>query len=681
MFTGIKLTNKGAEMLAAAHHGGTMSFTRVQIGSGSLTDGTSEQAVTALVEPVCYLPIAEASRSGSETSIMFQVINRDITAEFAFREIGLFAVDDGGIEYLYAYSNAGDDAETIPLPSVTTIDYIMSLKLTISNEIDVTVEIDDTLVFATKEDVAKCVKQTDVIDIEHGGTGATTAAEARNALGLGNTSGPVPVANGGTGADTAEGARYALGITVENIGAAASVHGHELTSVNITGILPIGKGGTGATDAATARSRLGVTPSNIGAATTNHTHDLTSPYISGTLPVTKGGTGATTAAEARTALGINVANLGAATADHIHNFSDDALKGTVSIAKGGTGANDAATARANLGITPENIGAATSDHSHALTDSAITGTLSIGKGGTGAADAAKARENLGITPANIGAAESSHTHNYAGSSNAGGAAMVSESCVGIITEGTGAAYTATVAGITGLAVGVSFIMIPHVVSTSTTPTLNVNGLGAKQIRRYSSMGTSGTTAGYNVGWLNANKPVRVIYNGSFWVAEGITQPNVYDLSAPVPVSKGGTGGTTTDEARSALGIDIRSIGLNESDLTAHNAVESGASALEHIFTADGDGVYLIGVNVVFDNSSVGFRRVRIATGTLDAPTILAEVTQRPIENLSHAMQCVVAHYLEDGESVDFHVYQSSGSTLALKSRTWVVKLHPGMFGS
>lgn len=40
----------------------------------------------------------------------------------------------------------------------------------------------------------------DPVTIAHGGTGATSAAAARNALGLGNTTGALPVANGGTGA-------------------------------------------------------------------------------------------------------------------------------------------------------------------------------------------------------------------------------------------------------------------------------------------------------------------------------------------------------------------------------------------------------------------------------------------------------------------------------------------------
>lgn len=99
---------------------------------------------------------------------------------------------------------------------------------------------------------------------------------------------------------------------------------------------------------------------------------------------------------------------------------------------------------------------------------------------------------------------------------------------GVTTAGTGAAYTAAVDGIGALTVGTSFVMVPNVVSTSTAPTLNVNSLGAKTIRRRISGAPSATAAGPSASWLAASKPIRVTYNGTYWVTDDI-QPNAEDL--------------------------------------------------------------------------------------------------------------------------------------------------------
>lgn len=98
---------------------------------------------------------------------------------------------------------------------------------------------------------------TGVVAVEHGGTGATTVAGIRNVLGLGNTSGALPIASGGTGATTAAAARNALGLG------------------NTTGALPVANGGTGATTVAGARNALGL------------------GNTAGAVPMANGGTGAT----------------------------------------------------------------------------------------------------------------------------------------------------------------------------------------------------------------------------------------------------------------------------------------------------------------------------------------------------------------------------------------------------
>lgn len=75
----------------------------------------------------------------------------------------------------------------------------------------------------------------------------------------------VPVSNGGTGATSAANARTNLGITPENIGAADENHKHSAAditsgtmSISRLPTITVAKGGTGATTAAQARVNLGV---------------------------------------------------------------------------------------------------------------------------------------------------------------------------------------------------------------------------------------------------------------------------------------------------------------------------------------------------------------------------------------------------------------------------------------
>lgn len=123
----------------------------------------------------------------------------------------------------------------------------------------------------------------------------------------------------------------------------------------------------------------------------------------------------------------------------------------------------------------------------------------------------------------------------------------------VTTTGTGEAYEVTIEGITELETGLSFVIKPHATSGSTSPTLNVNGLGAKPIARPSSESHSMTFAGPTATWIYVNQPILVVYNGTSWVIQSMTVPVAAGLYGTLPIAKGGTGATTAEEARANLG--------------------------------------------------------------------------------------------------------------------------------
>lgn len=127
----------------------------------------------------------------------------------------------------------------------------------------------------------------------------------------------------------------------------------------------------------------------------------------------------------------------------------------------------------------------------------------------------------------------------------------------------GVAYTATVPGITALTNGISFIMIPGTASKSTTPNINVNGLGAKPIKRRLSNISTSLQSGYSAGWLAANLPFRLIYDATtkgsasdtgVWVVEGANKPSGADVSGAVPQAKADASGNIITDTYATIAM-------------------------------------------------------------------------------------------------------------------------------
>lgn len=130
----------------------------------------------------------------------------------------------------------------------------------------------------------------------------------------------------------------------------------------------------------------------------------------------------------------------------------------------------------------------------------------------------------------------------------------------------GAVWTATIDGVEELTNGKTFLFVPNRTSSSTTPTLNVNGLGAVTVKRKMSSGTATLCAPNTSTLFFANRPTLLLYdtatvNGTpYWIALEFTKPSATDLYGKVPVQNGGwfSNSETTDddlvEAREAFGV-------------------------------------------------------------------------------------------------------------------------------
>lgn len=124
----------------------------------------------------------------------------------------------------------------------------------------------------------------------------------------------------------------------------------------------------------------------------------------------------------------------------------------------------------------------------------------------------------------------------------------------VASSSDGVAYTSTVPGISELSAGASFIMVPDKTSASKEPTLDVNGLGEKKIRRRLSAITTSLQSGYSNTWISANKPFQVVYDGTAWVVEGMAKPVGADVYGAVPQATADASGNVITDTYATIAM-------------------------------------------------------------------------------------------------------------------------------
>lgn len=398
MFEWFYITSEGKRLLAKAQVNEPIAFTRAQMGNGALQSGQSMERMTQLISPVKELPLAAAKAVADTITVTVQISNDDLQHAIWFREIGLFARGADGEEILYAYGNAGDKADYFPAPTESKVEYILALNCAVGNAKEVTIGEQKSQIFVTREDV---------IDVERGGTGATTIEKARENLKAaaavhthtaeGITDGTlqldrlplIPVSKGGTGRNDGKAPALSTGRTIGLSGAVTGTATAFDGSANITipvvgldvskataGILPVGRGGTGRTDGKTDGLAVARTIALSGGVTGIATAFDGSANISipvtgldmgkassGTLATERGGTGRADGKASGLAAERGFSLSGGATADAVAfdgsgdvelNVTgldvDKATAGTLDIEHDGTGAANAISARKALKI-------------------------------------------------------------------------------------------------------------------------------------------------------------------------------------------------------------------------------------------------------------------------------------------------------------------------------------------
>lgn len=167
-FPSLTFTESGTQMLVQAQNGHTLTFTCGKLGSGVLADSDDITKFTDLKSAKMTLPITSKDDSNPEKLVLtFDASNTSLEEGFVSRELGIFAKLDSGEETLYAYSNAGNDYDYIPSKDTPTDENRIVVSLVTSSTSNINVEVDGSIVYTHRSDVAEMIETHNQADNAH----------------------------------------------------------------------------------------------------------------------------------------------------------------------------------------------------------------------------------------------------------------------------------------------------------------------------------------------------------------------------------------------------------------------------------------------------------------------------------------------------------------------------------
>ena len=176
-FEGLKLTKKG-EQLQAKINGNlseTLTFTKAKLGSGSITSNDEIRFLTDLKEEWGTANVTNCKIQGDEKNIVaieVQFSNAELKEDKIFREVGLYAQGNEGEEILYAYANAGDKYDYIPLMKDSPHSFVLVFyfNITSGSKVDAKIDLHSYITHQEfNEGMNKKVNKTDYASAEQYG--------------------------------------------------------------------------------------------------------------------------------------------------------------------------------------------------------------------------------------------------------------------------------------------------------------------------------------------------------------------------------------------------------------------------------------------------------------------------------------------------------------------------------
>ena len=176
-FEGLKLTKKG-EQLQAKINGNlseTLTFTKAKLGSGSITSNDEIRFLTDVKEEWGTANVTSCKIQGDEKNIVaieVQFSNAELREDKIFREVGLYAQGNEGEEILYAYANAGDKYDYIPLMKDSPHSFVLVFyfNITSGSKVDAKIDLHSYITHQEfNEEMSKKVNKTDYASAEQYG--------------------------------------------------------------------------------------------------------------------------------------------------------------------------------------------------------------------------------------------------------------------------------------------------------------------------------------------------------------------------------------------------------------------------------------------------------------------------------------------------------------------------------